>query len=286
MRRWRLALSVALVLGLAIWGVGLQLSRVQPTGVGATTIKMPSYAKLVQKATSKGALKPVGPPEFSATFTGNTLDTSIWATCYPWSDKPTGCSNLGNDYEHQWYLPGQDRVSDGHLALVAQQLPTPGIDGSGQPVEYSCRSGLVTTYPGFQFEYGYIQVKAWIPEAPGLWPALWLAAANQKWPPEIDMLESWGDRFQSGVFFHPVGAPPVTELMAPPITQGWHTIALSWTASQITYYIDGTVMLTLRQGIPHQPMYFIANLAEYQAVTSPAYCKGQLLIQSVNVWRY
>jgi beta-glucanase (GH16 family) len=286
MRRWKLALVLALAIGAAIWGVGLRLSHVQPTGIVAAKLRMPSFAKLAHEATTKGSITPVGTPEFTATFTGNQLDTSVWTTCYPWADKPTGCTNLGNSFEHQWYMPSQVHVSGGSLAIVAQQTPTQGLDASGQPFTYSCRSGLVTTYKGFQFEYGFIQVKAWIPTGAGLWPAIWLAAANYAWPPEIDMLESWGKSFQSGVFFHPVNAPPVTELMEPPIKQGWHTISLSWTATQLTYYIDRTALLTLHEGIPHQPMYLIANLAEYQPVTSPAYCKGQLLIQSVNVWRY
>jgi hypothetical protein len=31
-------------------------------------------------------------------------------------------------------------------------------------------------------------------------------------------------------------------------------------------------------------MYFIANLAEYQPTSTPAYCNGQLLIRSIKVW--
>ncbi len=284
MRRWKLALAVAVALGVAIWAVGLRSNHVQPTGLGQTRVRLPSFAKLARKAAVKGTITPAGTPEFSATFTGGKLDPAIWSTCYPWMDTPSGCTNFGNTAdEQQWYLPSQVRVSGGNLALVAQQVPTPGVNASGQPYEYACRSGMATTYPGFQFEYGFVQVEAWIPTSPGLWPAVWLAAANLNWPPEIDMLESFSGK--TGAWFHPVGGQQSFQLLNSNITQGWHTIALSWTASQLTYYVDGKVLMTVHQGIPQQPMYFIADLAEYLPEATPAYCNGQLLIRSVKVWK-
>jgi beta-glucanase (GH16 family) len=289
MRRWKLALAVAVALGVAIWGVGLRSNHVQPSGLGLTRARLPSFAKLAHEASLKGTMTPAGTPEFSATFTGHQLDTAIWSTCYPWMDRPSGCTNLGNNTEEQqWYLPSQVRVSGGDLALTAEQIPTPGVDASGQPREYPCRSGMATTYPGFKFEYGFVQVEAWIPTAPGLWPAVWLAAANLNWPPEIDMLESFSgsSAAHSAVYFHSaVGNQLSAQTMSPMITQGWHTISLSWTESQLTYYIDGKVLMTVHQGVPQQPMYLIADLAEWLPAATPAYCNGQLLIRSVKVWK-
>jgi len=282
MRRWRLALATAVALGMAICGIGLVSSHAEPTGLGQT--KLPSFAKLAKRASAKGAITPIGTPEFSATFTSGKLDKRLWSTCFPWMDHPSGCTDFGNSFEQQWYLPSQVSVSGNALSLRAQQIPTAGKNKDGQPKQYSCRSGMATTYPGFRFEYGYVQVEAWIPAAPGLWPAIWLAAANQQWPPEIDMIESWGASVHSGVYFHPIGAKFVTGLLHPPISQGWHTFALSWTQSQLTYFVDGKVHLTVHQGIPHQQMYFIANVAEYQPPRTPAYCNGQLLIRSIKVW--
>ncbi|MGB6454235.1 MAG: glycoside hydrolase family 16 protein [Streptosporangiaceae bacterium] len=285
MRSWKLVLAVALVLGVAIWGVGFVGSRDEPTGLGHAAARMPNFAKLNREATAKGEMTPLGTPEFSATFTSSKLSKTLWSTCFPWMNQSSGCTDFGNADEHQWYLPSQVRVTGQTLALEAQQIPTAGFDKNGQPQEYNCRSGMVTTYPGFRFEYGYVQVEAWIPASLGLWPAIWLAAANQQWPPEIDMIESWGIKSESAVFFHPVGAAPAAGHMNPPIGQGWHTFALSWTQSQLTWFVDGKVVLTVHQQIPHQQMYFIANLAEYQPTSTPAYCNGQLLIRSIKVWR-
>jgi beta-glucanase (GH16 family) len=284
MRRWKLGLCIAIALGSALWGFGVSNNHRQPTGLGAASAKLPSFAVLAQKASAEGSIRPVGSPEFSATFTGRKLDTSVWSTCYPWMDVPGGCTDFGNSDEFQWYLPSQDVVSNNVLALIAQRGLTAGKDEQGQPHEYNCRSGVATTYPGFRFEYGYVQVVAWIPTGPGLWPALWLAAANLQWPPEIDLIESWGTT-KSGAFFHPVAAQQATGRTNKPITQGWHTFDLSWTKSQLTWYLDGKVLLTVRQNVPHQQMYFIANLAEYVRPLAKAECTGQLLIRSVKVWQ-
>jgi beta-glucanase (GH16 family) len=283
MRRWKLALAVAVTLGVAIWGIGFAGNRAEPTGLGS--MKVPSFAKLARQAAGTGAIRPLGQPEFNATFASGKLDNKLWSTCYPWMDGPSGCTNFGEVAEYEWYMPGQVSISGQSLALHAEQIPTSGLSKNGKPQEYNCRSGMVTSYPGFRFEYGYVQVEAWIPESLGLWPAIWLAAANEQWPPEIDMLESWGVRTQAAVYFHPVGAEVVGNVMHPGIPQGWHTISLSWTKSQLTYFIDGKALLTVHQRIPHQQMYFVLNLAEWQPARTSAYCNGQLLIRSVKVWR-
>jgi hypothetical protein len=88
MRRWRLGLCIALALGAALWGLGVSNNHSQPTGLGAASANLPSFAELAQKASAEGTITPVGSPEFSATFTGRKLDTSVWSTCYPWMDLP------------------------------------------------------------------------------------------------------------------------------------------------------------------------------------------------------
>jgi beta-glucanase (GH16 family) len=282
MRRWKLGVGLAVVLGLAIWGLGMQGSRAEPSGLGPATPKLRAIPR--PRPTAKPAIaQPTGKPEFSAAFTGNRLDTAVWSTCYPYMDLPTGCTNFGNR-EYQWYLPSQVHVSDGNLRLVARRTATPGTTKHGAPHEYECRSGMVTTYPSLRFKYGYVQIAAWIPASPGLWPALWLAAANNSWPPEIDMLEAWGTSQAAGEYFHPVGAPQVREVVAPKLAFGWHTFALDWSKSQLTWIIDGKVMLTVHKRIPHQKMYLVLNVAEAVQPT-PGDCSGTMLVSSVKVWR-
>lgn len=289
------SIAAVLVIGLVGWGFA-------PHGA-----KRPTAASHPQPSQSAVSLSPSrngnssGLPaqarnwrlRLDASFSGSKLNSRLWDTCYPWipsSAVKAGCTNFpASDptREHEWYLPSQVRVRHGSLDLVAQRISTSGKDIQGKPMVYSCRSGMVTTYPGFHFTYGYVRIVAHIPSGAGLWPALWLAATNFRWPPEIDILEHWGRmKNPTGVFMHPLGmhqfGRPVN---MPKIAKGWHNFGLMWTPAAVTWYIDGLPVVTDRQGSPHQSMYFIANVAE-SAPTRPGFgCQGTLKISSVEIWQ-
>jgi beta-glucanase (GH16 family) len=221
---------------------------------------------------------------FNGSFPGTKLNTKTWATCFWWSTG--GCTNYGNDnQDKEWYQPSQVQVSGGALHLVAQHVATTGQTAKGAPATYSCRSGMVTSYPGFSFEYGYVQIVARIPYNTGLWPAFWLAAADRGWPPEIDILEHWNLDQQARVYLHPTAGPRQGGPVDTPanLSQGWHTISLSWTKTSLTWYIDGVSVFTTTTNIPRQAMYLVANLADVS--TGAGSCTGQMLVQSVKVWQ-
>jgi beta-glucanase (GH16 family) len=276
------AAGIAAVVALVAWG----LVPGGTTARGAQVASAPPPA--ARSAPAATAPTPAGPPAgwrlvFNGGFAGTGLRTTMWATCYPWMNSPSGCTNFGNT-EYQWYLPGQDRVSGGVLHLAAERLPVTGLSASGRPRIYQCRSGMVTTYPALRFTYGYVQVVAKLPLQPGLWSGLWLAAASQHWPPEVDILEHWGTAAGiSGLYLHPVSGHLLRKhVEVAALGSHWHTFGLYWTSQTLTWYIDGHMMLTTHADIPHQAMYFIADLAEYQAASS---CTAQLQLRSVRVWQ-
>jgi beta-glucanase (GH16 family) len=309
---WRLALGVVIVAGIVVWDVGLpgrhastNTSAASPSASARLSASPSSSASastaVPQVAGLLGVIKPHGAPEFSATFTGTNLNKSVWATCYPYPAYVfgTGCMNFGNvGNENQWYLPSQVQLRNGTLNLVAKRTQTAGNAANGSPKTYACRSGMVTTYPGFRFKYGYVQVVARIPAGKGLWPALWLAAANLQWPPEMDILEAWGSGLSNGqtyaaMYFH-YSTPTnhdayIKAVVSPPARAiGWHTFALSWTRTQMTWLLDGKPVLTTSQHVPRQKMFLIANLAEAvsrsQPNVLPGECSGEMQIRSVQVW--
>lgn len=293
MNRWKLALGVAVLLVITI-GTFVLRGRLTPpaqesvaSSVSQSATPLPTSSPSVDKyavPSIPGVLQPEGQPEFDATFSGSGLDGSIFDTCYPWATG-LGCTNSGKDYESEWYQPSQVQVYGGVLHLVAQGEPTEGTTASGAPKQYGCRSGMVTTYPGFSFEYGYVQVVASLPGGPGLWPAIWLAASNFQWPPEIDLIESWGDGIRAASYFHPVPSG-YTKGAITPASQvlGWHVFGLSWTKTQLTFLMDGKPTLIINSGVPSQKMYLIANLADYLSIGGSNQCDGMMLIKSIKVW--
>jgi beta-glucanase (GH16 family) len=259
--------------------VQVQHESVRPTASASTLTRLNPVPASAAKAPSP----PKGKPEFSASFYGTRLNTKVWETCYPW-DSQSGCSNFGNK-EYQWFMPGQDRVSKGILSLSAWRVATKGKNAAGKPEEYGCRSGMITTYKSFHFTYGFVQIVAKVPHSTGLWPALWFAAADLKFPPEFDMIEDWaGTKTETATFFHPVGAAQDRGLIPESLTKTWQTYSLSWTKSRLTFYVGKKVILTVTKRVPHQAMYFLADVAEYMK-PAKGDCSGEMQIRSVKVWK-
>jgi beta-glucanase (GH16 family) len=222
---------------------------------------------------------------FSTDFPGTALDTSTWAQCYPWSPAPPGCSNFGNADEREWYLPSQVHVDNGALALVAQRTPTQGSDEDGNPKTYTCRSGMVTTYPSVHLKYGFVQVTARLPFGKGLWPAIWLIPADQSWPPEIDIVEHWDTQPAARATLHygKQNSQQRGTVNFPDADKGWHTYTLYWTQNRITIYYDHQLALTTTAHIPQQSMYLLLDLADEN--NTPGSCSGTMYVKSVNIWK-
>jgi beta-glucanase (GH16 family) len=256
-----------------------------PTHPAATSSSAADRVPTAKASSSDTAIPPQSwALTFSSTFDGSQLNSKVWTTCYPWATG--GCTNFGNasDPEQEWYQASQDQVSGGSLHLVAQREATQGLDKAGAAKTYACRSGMVTTYPSLNFKYGYVQITAQIPFGKGLWPAFWLAATNQQWPPEVDILEHWGSQSASKVYLHPLtGARQGGTVSTPGLSAGWHTFGLYWTKTSLAWYYDGTQVFATSTGVPQQKMYLIANLAVDDA--SAGGCSGSLLIKSVKIWQ-
>jgi beta-glucanase (GH16 family) len=278
--RWRYKLAI----GVPVIGAVAVLAAVVPAGVPAFGAR----AAVTTVAHAGPAVRPPrGKPTFDATFSGRHLDTETWATCYWWAG-PKGCKNFpkkGKAPEYEWYLPSQVRVSGGVVHLVAQRKKTKGTNNTGKKTQwYGCRSGMLTTYRSFKFEYGFVQVVAKIPHASGLWPALWLDAANAKSRTEIDMVESWGVNAETASFFHSATGSTARARYSPSLTRGWRTYSLTWTSSMLRFYVGSKLVLTVSRHVPHQRMYFIADLAEYMPAKRGT-CSSQLEIRSVKIWK-
>jgi beta-glucanase (GH16 family) len=279
-RRHEVAIGLPIVAFVALCSVGVPgASAARGAGASAATT---TQSRAVSLNAASAVPTPKGKPALDATFHGSHLNKKIWDTCYP-NQSQSGCRNFGNPEEAEWYLPSQVKVSGGSVRLIAQREKTRGKNAKGARETYYCRSGMLTDYPGLKFKYGFVQVVANIPHSNGLWSALWLGTANNTWPPEIDMLESWGVNANTGSFYHPVTGHHSRAYYSRRLTIGWHTYSLSWTKSKLAFYVDKRLVLTVTKNVPHQAMYFVADLAEYQPAKRGT-CTGQLSIKSVKIW--
>ncbi len=207
-----------------------------------------------------------GPPRaameliFADEFDGTELDASKWMPCYPWDDG--GCTNSGNN-ELEWYLPGNVEVHDGMLRLRAEIEPVTSSDGK----EYPYTSGMVSSYQRFDITYGYFEMRARMPAGRGLWPAFWTLPSTLEWPPEIDILEVLGQETEvvyTTLHYKQPGNPHLSigqAYLAGDLSVDFHIYACDWKKDEIVWYVDGNPVFRVRNDIPQQPMYIIANLA-------------------------
>ncbi|HYF69657.1 MAG TPA: glycoside hydrolase family 16 protein [Ohtaekwangia sp.] len=161
-------------------------------------------------------------------------------------DEGNGCPGLcgwGNN-ELQYYTGDQKnvRVKDGVLIIEAHKQ---------EMKESSYTSARIKTVAPNSWKYGYIEIRAKLPEGRGTWPALWMlpdSLVYGGWPTsgEIDIMEHVG--YDPGVvhgtvhtldFNHIKGTQIGKQRKVENFQTEFHTYAVNWTADEIEFYIDG-----------------------------------------------
>ncbi len=196
-----------------------------------------------------------------------------------WSDDFTGSSALrdwtfvngGNGWgnkELQVYDPRNVSLVPGGLDITAART------GHGEQCWYgTCTySGArLQTKGTFAQRYGLFEARIKLPTGRGLWPAFWMEGADidqVNWPAagEIDVIEinnkkpdlveafAHGPDEKYGAYFQ----------LPDSLSAGYHIYAVNWTASGITWLVDGHAYghLNAYRGWPFgQPFFLILDLA-------------------------
>lgn len=151
-----------------------------------------------------------------------------------------------------------------------------GCERQGTPsnVLNPIRAARLRTFESFAFKYGRVEINARLPVGDWLWPALWFMPrrnAYGTWPVsgEIDLMESRGNRnlVQNGVNIgvEQVGSTlhfgPYVGLNAYSTAHGtlnrasgygwndaFHRYGMTWTPTEISFSIDGSVYNTISVG--------------------------------------
>jgi beta-glucanase (GH16 family) len=259
-------------------GAGVMLPAKPATGMPTSTPEKEPTANPAIGSASTPPPTPAVKTSPAATSTGTTATPDITPTAtssastYPgmhllWNEEfdesslDAGKWNVqdnGNGYQscclydgQQYYTPGNVVVQNGLLRLLSQKRDLGGK-------HYT--SGAVTTEKKFSFLYGRIDVRARLPISKGYWPAIWLLSEGNEHN-EIDLMELLGkdpalvyltthqDQQQIDQYLHSVQGTDYS--------QGFHTFSLLWTASSLTFYIDGQQVGMTTRAVPHQRMYLL-----------------------------
>ena len=158
---------------------------------------------------------------------------------------------------------------------------------------YPYTTGVATTATGFNFRYGVIEARIWLPRISGIAPTFWLlpTPVDSTWPPEIDIAEfSTGAQGKVDAHFNVhyqkngrlrqiAGFPTYGENLG----GAWHTYPLDWRPDSMTMLLDGKAVYRYTgEGIPSTSMYIVLSNGVMKG-EKPG--PGSMLVDYVRVWQ-
>jgi len=175
------------------------------------------------------------------------VDTNIWNY-----DVGNGCPDLcgwGND-ELQSYQTDNVWTENGRLIIEARDETVSNSYGT-----YDYTSGKITTKDKKLKQFGRIDVRAKLPKAAGVWPAIWMLGNDideATWPDcgEIDIMENFGnDWTTSHSTIHGPGYSGGGGISAsysgPDFTADFHDFQVTWYQDVIKFWVDGNLVNTI-----------------------------------------
>lgn len=203
-------------------------------------------------------------PSFREEF--DSLDVSEWGCLSRWIAHTPYAGDFGSArfMAPQRGFPFETR--DGILQIKAKKL----ADGSWA-------SGMLSSWDacnsGFAQKYGYFEVKARLPDAPGFWPSFWLLGVDKRQgTAEIDVFEYLThepDRFSLGIHKHPrvkgearLSFGTHQGIAAGMLSKQFNTYGVEVGEEEIVFYFNRQVIWrtpTLEE--MKQPMYMLVSLA-------------------------
>ncbi|MDF2461263.1 MAG: hypothetical protein K0S68_666 [Candidatus Saccharibacteria bacterium] len=185
---------------------------------------------------------------WSDEFNGSSLDTSKWSVI------------TGTDSNSQaTYTADSVAVGGGSLSLRTRRHCTNTSSTTLTDNNYTtgdCPNGKTTRYSSGQvrtgniFNQGRVEIRAKMPAAaPGLWPNVWMRNQSS-WCTtgygELDILDWYGDQPTRATSTSHVSCSggstkdvAHTRTSGSSLSSGWHTWAMNWSPSGISYEMDG-----------------------------------------------
>jgi hypothetical protein len=191
----------------------------------------------------------------------NTLDRSVWDDHIWYDDAP----------DPNW--SGFQAVdSNGILHLRSSRFMTySGCSANCYPI-----NTITTQSSGKTFQYGYFEVRMKWPKGDGAWPGFWLYSYKHATDSsqcttqagEIDVMEGQGsepNNWYGTVHSNTNGCSPSDNQNGnnfqetnTDLTAGFHTYAVKWTPSSVTWYLDGVQTHTApTYATDNQPMFLL-----------------------------
>ncbi len=206
--------------------------------------------------------------------------------------------HLGDEWE-RYRDNGNHLFTESGLSLVARLV--------GPLAPGSVESGMLRSR--WTGKYGVFEARMKVPRGRGLWPAFWLNPEDQKWPPEIDVVEivdNGPDATRGSFhFLHGVGAEGKEtqskldrkHAYSPGVdyADGFHVFTAEWTPGRVRHFVDGAEIVERAYPWKHDdgtdggPAHVLANLAVGGKWPGPPTTEtrfpASLEIEYIRVWQ-
>jgi beta-glucanase (GH16 family) len=210
----------------------------------------------------------------------NTPAKQIWADEFDVAGTPDSSKWSFNIGDHGWGNNElQDytdelknaRVENGILIIEARA-------DADKPKGYT--SARLVTKGKSAWTYGYVEIKAKLPEGVGTWPAIWMLSETNPyggWPKsgEIDIMEHVGydpsvvhGTVHTEAFNHSIGTDVGEVKSIPNFNTEFHTYAIDWSSEKIDFFIDDELYFTFENSEKNtsewpfdHPFHLILNIA-------------------------
>ncbi|HEX6818804.1 MAG TPA: glycoside hydrolase family 16 protein [Ktedonobacterales bacterium] len=186
-------------------------------------------------------------------FDGTSLDATKWTVV---SDAPGGYQHCCLRNTLNAWAPDDISLVNGSLRLTTERRSFQG---------HAYTSGALATKGKFDFLHGRVDIRARLPKGNGLWPAFWLLPSDFQGsgyaPYEVDVAEALGQWPHTDFMVAWVGSQRTgyCEDDGPDFTAGYHVFTFIWTATAITWQIDGTQRCSFTTGVPTARMELVLS---------------------------
>lgn len=154
----------------------------------------PYYGSVTNPGTYGTAYSSAGHGSCNSAATGNTP-----ASQYEWN---LDVLNYTPWLQYNPYSSASPAdAATGEMVMTARKTPDAIANSIGyfppQPGAYPCISAYMKSAGAFAQQFGYFEARVKVGAVGGGWPAWWLTAWDGVWPPEIDILEAYGNQTSS-----------------------------------------------------------------------------------------
>jgi beta-glucanase (GH16 family) len=173
---------------------------------------------------------------FQDEFDGTALDADKWSSGFGWGEASRSTYGFCD--------PANNVVGGGVLAQRIEARPQ-----GGMPFSVGC----INSQGRFSQLYGFWEARIRVAGCRGARGAFWGKPDDESWPPELDVVEVYGDtrdEAQFTVHYNQQGRHRKSKgrLIGPDFTADFHVYGAEWSPDGVIWFVDGIERFRTHQG--------------------------------------